>query len=353
MITRHLFLMAAGLCLAFEAGAEGVERRTANDGQVVLENVPEVPAELRQRLNRYLNTRGAGVRDWTEDGRGLYVSTRFGNVYQLHRVDQPGGARHQLTFFEEPVGGARRRPGSRQLSFTMDAGGNEVTQIHLFDPETGDHRMISDGLSRHRSPRWSPDGEWLAFQSTRRDDRSNDVWVMDPEEPESARLVVESPDGTWWGPMDWSADGGRLLIANYVSIADSRIHLLDLASGELTLVAGDPESPVSVLGAGGWFDGDDRGPVLRHRRGRRLPAARPPGPGQRRAHPHHRRHPLGRGRLRAQRRRGAGGLRGQRGGPLPPLPARPARASSTGRWRACPSAWWAVSTSVPTVRGWP
>ena len=259
MSARSLFLLAAGLGLALEAGAGDVERRTANDGQVVLENVPEVPEELRSSLNRYLNTRGAGVRDWTADGGGLYLSTRFGNVYQLHRVDRPGGARHQLTFFEEPVGGARRRPGSRQLSFTMDAGGNEVTQIFLLDLETGDHRMISDGESRHRSAVWSDDGGRLAFQSTRRDGRSNDVWVMDPEDPESARLVVESPDGTWWGPMDWSADGGRLLIANYVSIADSRIHLLDLDSGELTLVAGDPESPVSVLGVGGWFDAGDGG----------------------------------------------------------------------------------------------
>ena len=82
---------------------------------------------------------------------------------------------------------------------------------------------------------------------------------MDPDDPESARLVVESPDGTWWGPMDWSDDGRRLLIANYVSIADSRIHLLDLDSGGLTLVAGDPESPVSVLGVGGWFAGGDGG----------------------------------------------------------------------------------------------
>ena len=49
-------LLLAGLCLTLRAGAEDVERRTANNGQVVLENVPEVPEELSRRLNRYLNT---------------------------------------------------------------------------------------------------------------------------------------------------------------------------------------------------------------------------------------------------------------------------------------------------------
>ena len=41
-------------------------------------------------------------------------------------------------------------------------------------------------------------------------------------------MVLEAPDGASWSPADWSADGGRLLITQYVSINDSRIHLLDL-----------------------------------------------------------------------------------------------------------------------------
>ena len=247
------------LTIAVAAIAADVERRTVNNDNVVLENVPEVPDELRQSLNRFLNTRSAGFSDWTEEGQGLYVTTRFGDTYQLHRVDMPGGARHQLTFFDEPIGGVQRRPESSTLSFTMDAGGNEVTQIFLLDPATGSHRMISDGEYRNRSASWSEDGEWMAFQSTRRNGAANDVWILDPDEPGSDRLVVESPDGTWWSPMDWSSDASQLLIANYVSATDSRIHLLDVGSGELTRIAGDTESPFNVLGVGGYFSGDDAG----------------------------------------------------------------------------------------------
>ena len=69
--------------------------------------------------------------------------------------------------------------------------------------------------------------------------------MMNVDNPETAKIILESPDGTWWGGADFSPDNERLLIMNYVGNADSRIHLLDLASGELTLLAGDPDNPSS------------------------------------------------------------------------------------------------------------
>jgi dipeptidyl aminopeptidase/acylaminoacyl peptidase len=250
-------LLLAGLCTPVASHA--VDTRTVNDGNVVLEDVPEVPESLRAQLNRYLNTRRAGFADWVGEGEGLYITTRFGDVSQLHRVDAPGGARHQLTFFDEPIGGIVRRPGDATLIFSMDAGGNEFAQLFRLDPASGEHRMLTDGESRNGSAVWNRDGSLLAFQSTRRDGRSNDVWLMEADRPETARVVVEAPDGAWWAPMDFSADGRWLLIAQYVSITDSRIHRLDLDTGELTRIVGDPENPANVLGTMALFDAEDDG----------------------------------------------------------------------------------------------
>ena len=230
------------------------EVRTVNDGNVVLDGVPEIPPEIGRQLRRYQNTRAASVQDWTADGRGLYVTTRFGEVAQLHRVAMPGGARTQLTFFDEPVGGVARRPGGGDLLFFMDAGGNEFRQIFLLDPATGDSRLLSDGESRNGAAVWSRDGARLAYQSTRRNGRSNDVWTMDPADPTSARLVLEAPDGAWWAPADWSADGRRLLIQQYVSASRSAVHLLDLATGTRTVIAGGGEEPEAWLGVTPRFD---------------------------------------------------------------------------------------------------
>jgi len=254
-----LILCLICLSIAGPSFAEGVEERTVNDGNVVLQATPEVPQRLIDSLNRFQNVRGAGFSDWTEDGESIYISTRFGEVSQLHRVDAPGGARHQLTFFEEPVRGTLRRPGSGELVFSMDVGGSEFFQLFAFDPSTGERRLLTDGESRNSSASFSRDGRQMAYLSTRRNGRSNDVWLMEVDRPESARLLVEAPDGTSWTPGDWSADGERLLIANYVSANDSRIHVVDVGSGEMTRVVGGGDSPSSYLGVSPRFTPDGEG----------------------------------------------------------------------------------------------
>jgi Tol biopolymer transport system component len=233
----------ATLMLLAPAQAE-VDRRLANSGNVVLEDVPEIPADIREALSRYQNTRSAGLAGWSADGESIYISTRFAEVNQLHRVDRPGGARHQLTWFDEPIGSVARRPGHATMAFLMDEGGSEFSQIFLFDPADASHRMISDGESRNQGLAWSDDGRLLAFTSTRRDGRSNDIWLFDfASGSEQPKLVLQAPDGSAWAAADFSPDGKHLLVQQYISINDARIHLLDLESGALTLLAGGGDAP--------------------------------------------------------------------------------------------------------------
>ncbi len=257
--SRTLNAGILGVVLAATTAGAEVVRTTANDGKLVMEDVPPIPAALVDTLNRYQNVRSASLSDWTRDGEGVYVSTRFGDLNQMHRVDRPGGARHQLTFFSEPVFGVSRKPGGSQLIFTRDAGGNEFSQIFSFDPATGDAQMLTDGESRNGAVVWDRQGQRIAYQSTRRNGASNDIWVMDPAEPGGARIALESPDGTWWGPVEFSGRGRQLLAVNYVSITDSRSYAVDLDSGRATLLAGgegDPSFNVAVAyddDAGGYW----------------------------------------------------------------------------------------------------
>jgi dipeptidyl aminopeptidase/acylaminoacyl peptidase len=261
-----MFACLAGLTLTLSAHAQ-VVTTTANDGQLVMEDIPAIPQSVVADLNRYQNVRSAAFQEWTADGKGIYVSTRFGDVDQLHRVDFPGGARHQLTFFDEPVSGLSRQPQGSRLIFAMDAGGSEFDQLFSLDPDRGsDAAMLTDGQSRNGAVVWDREGQRIAYQSTRRNGSSNDVWMMQVDNPETAEVVLESPDGTYWSASDFSPDNSKLLIINYVGNADSRIHLLDLASGSLRRLAGDPDNPSSNFpfafdheGKGFWYITDRNG----------------------------------------------------------------------------------------------
>jgi dipeptidyl aminopeptidase/acylaminoacyl peptidase len=257
-----LVLMASALPAAAE-----VVRTEANNGNLIMEDIPEIPESIVKGLNRYQNVRSAGFYSWDDSGERIYISTRFGDVSQIHRVDHPGGARNQLTFFKEPVGALARQPKGSKLAFTMDAGGSEFAQIFLLDPASTDEpAMLTDGESRNTSLVWDRGGQRIAYQSTRRNGSSNDVWLMDIAAPDEAKMVWAAPDGTYWAPVDFSADGKSLLMVNYVGNADSRSLLLDVTTGETRMIAGDPANPSSNFpmafdhdGSGFWYITDVNG----------------------------------------------------------------------------------------------
>ncbi|MEM7502715.1 MAG: prolyl oligopeptidase family serine peptidase [Pseudomonadota bacterium] len=234
-----------------------VERSTANGGNLVMEDMPPISADVAAELARYQNVRSAAFQDWAPDGKGIYVATRFADVAQLHRVDAAGGARRQLTYGTEPIGGVAQQPGGSRLVYTQDAGGSEFSQVFLFDPDEGRATMLTDGESRNGAVAWDREGRRIAYQSTRRNGASNDIWIMDPEEADSAQMVLPSPDGSWWGPVEFSESGSKVLVMNYVSIAESSVHLLDLDTETNLRLAGGDDG-----GGANWpvgFDRDDEG----------------------------------------------------------------------------------------------
>ncbi|KAA2284020.1 prolyl oligopeptidase family serine peptidase [Arenimonas fontis] len=199
-----------------------------------MENLPEVPAELIERLDRYQNTRGATFSGWLEDG-SLLVTTRFGETSQVHRVAMPMGMREQLTFYREPVSAVTAAPaaGADGFVFGKDVGGSEFWQLHWYDLDSREVSLLTDGgRSQNTAPLWSHDGRWLAWSSTARNGTDYDLWLRDMAGGE-ARIVLQQ--GGMWLPMDFSPESGRLLVMKYVSINESYPGELDLATGELRM----------------------------------------------------------------------------------------------------------------------
>jgi len=110
------------------SAVERVER-----GNLVLEGIPEISADVQQRLDRFQNTRSASFQGWLPSGDGILISTRFGETSQIHHVESPGGARRQLTFYPEPIGRAQINPSPQHSGFLFgkDIGGSEFYQIFL------------------------------------------------------------------------------------------------------------------------------------------------------------------------------------------------------------------------------
>lgn len=203
---------------------------------LVIDGIPPLPEDLAERVNPYLESRSAGFRDWHPAKREMLISTRFGDVTQLHYVKMPGGARRQMTFFDERVSGGSFHPNNgSMIVFSKDVGGGEFYQLYRFDVPTGKVTLLTDGKSRNSGPSWSNSGDVFVFTSTRRTGRDNDVWIMNPSRPDEAKLLLELKGGGWFAG-DWSPDDTQFLLGEYVSANESYIHLVDVATKEKTLL---------------------------------------------------------------------------------------------------------------------
>ena len=229
---------------------------------LVVEGVPAIPASLAEEVRRYTESRSAGLHDWHPTRREMLISTRFGNTAQVHRVAMPLGARTQLTFFDEPVGSASYEPREgRYFLFTRDVGGNEFAQMYRYDVADGRVTLLTDGgRSQNGGWTWATAGDRIAYSSTRRNGADRDLWVMDPANPATDRMVMQAQGGGWFA-ADWSRDDRRILVIEYVSVNESHAWEVDAATGERTRLT--PEGGDVAWGAGGAeYAADGRGVYL-------------------------------------------------------------------------------------------
>jgi dipeptidyl aminopeptidase/acylaminoacyl peptidase len=201
---------------------------------LIADGIPAVPASLAVATRPYMEFRTASFQSWDPKTRGMLVSTRFGDSAQLHMVAAPGAARRQISFEAEPVAGGAFSNGTGDVLLAVkDVGGNENFQAYRV--EDGRLVLITDGKSRNTGATFSKDGRLIGWSSNARNGRDSDLWVMDPRAPATRRLVAERQGGGW-SFVDFFPDGKSALIGEYVSVQQSRLWRLDLASGALTPV---------------------------------------------------------------------------------------------------------------------
>lgn len=254
MTTRALLL---GTVLAFTCAAAGwsadLPRREV--GQIVYDGVPETPPALQAAIAPYYAARSAVFEDWLDDG-SILIATRFGDTNQIHRVAAPGGARTQLTFFNEPINLAIAQPKAQRYLYPRDVGGAEYYQAYLRGLN-GVETQVTTPKTRNQSFVFSNDGKRVIWSQVTPGDPNYDIVLADVAHPEGRRTVLEGRGAI--GPVDISADGKWALVARYNSATFVEPYLLDLANGALKPI-GPTERKVGYQG--GAFTGDGKGVVM-------------------------------------------------------------------------------------------
>lgn len=236
-----LLLTSAAVPAAAQHAAAPAVPNVPIPAALTAEDMPPIPLDLAERARPYLEARGAGFNGWDPNTRAVLISTRFANVSQLHRVETPMGARTQISFEAEPVRGSYAPTKGDVIIVNKDRGGDEYYQLHTL--KDGRLTLLTDGKSRNQLNAWSEDGELVGYSSTARNGVDSDLYVMNPRDPASARMVYESKGGGWFIAA-FAPDKQSAYVADYNSVQDIDLYRLDLASGTMTPI-GDPADQIA------------------------------------------------------------------------------------------------------------
>lgn len=233
MKNKYTFLQTIGFALLNLFSFSLIAQRTPI-GNLLVEGVGEIPSSVSEKLEQYQNIRSANFADWDASGKGLYITTRFADVAQIHNVSKAGAYREQITFFKEPVTSVSTCPNPVKNGFlySRDIGGNEQFQIYYWDRNYGISTLLTDGKSRNGSYLWNKKGDKIAYTSTKRTGKDLDFYIVPLNNLSDTKLILENKGGGW-NIADWSQDESLMIVTNYTSINEVKAYLLDIASGKL------------------------------------------------------------------------------------------------------------------------
>lgn len=210
---------------------------------MVIEQAPAIPTALAAETRPYLESRSVGFDGWNPTTGTALITTRFANVAQLHEVAMPLGMRRQISFEADRIadaGYARRR--GDVLVVQKDVGGSEFWQLYTL--KDGRLTLLTDGKSRNQLGPWSHDGAWFAYTSTRRTGSDTDIYVMDPRDPRSDRLVAKVSGGGW-SVLDIAPDKSWALVGEYKSVTQTDLYRMDVRTGAMRPI-GDHQARIAI-----------------------------------------------------------------------------------------------------------
>ena len=151
---------------------------------------------------------GIGTPDWSPDGTKMVFALSSGKwlkgepVSHIWMANADGSGLRQITDGDFRDESPSWSPDGKRIAFAREHLLNRTINqsyadqyIAVMDPDGSNIVALTRGGLADRSPAWSPDGKWIAY------DLNQDLWIMDPQGENGREIAtVYSPDDHSWSP---------------------------------------------------------------------------------------------------------------------------------------------------------
>ncbi|HWO74512.1 MAG TPA: S9 family peptidase [Bacillus sp. (in: firmicutes)] len=184
-------------------------------------------------IKPFLHVRTARNPVYSPDGEVISFLTDYTGLPQVWDIKRGDSWPSQVSFTDDRIMFVDYIANTSQRIIGMDQGVNERQQLYLLLND-GELKPLTDSPDHiHHYGGSSPNGEWIAWSSNRRNPSYFDIYIQNIETYETRHIFTEN--GTY-SALKWHPNGVTLLIQKTNSNLDNDLGLLDIQTGSVTWI---------------------------------------------------------------------------------------------------------------------
>ncbi len=213
------------------AEGSGPADRTVTDPQSVVSAARTGTGPVS--VDSLLKTVRVGGAAISVDGRRVAYTSNASGRLNLWLMDVDGSNAHQLVESNDRQANAAFTHDGAEVVYAQDTGGDELYDLYAVAVSGGLPRNLThtDTISE-TSPRFSPDGRLMVFESKPKVSSMTDLALMDWPSGTVHALTHESDPKANWQAACWSPDGQFIYAVRAVGIDDADVFRIDARSGQ-------------------------------------------------------------------------------------------------------------------------
>ncbi len=172
----------------------------------------------------YKNTRISGG-SFSEDESKLLVSSDETGIFNVYEINIKEASKKQITFSEsESFFAVDYLPGSEQIIYSADKGGNEINHLYLLNKDGLSTDLTPDEKAKASFFGWSEDKKYMYYISNKRDSKYFDLYKMDIKDWNS-HILYKYKDGLDISKISYNER--YFCLSKSITTSQSKLYLYD------------------------------------------------------------------------------------------------------------------------------
>lgn len=182
------------------------------------------------RIDSFLNVCTANNPVYDPNDQKICFIADYTGLPQVWEINRGEKSPKQISFTKDKITFIEYVSDTSDLIFAMDEDGNEKYQLYLLKQDGRVIALTNSPEHIHRYGGSSPDGQWIAWSSNRRNPAYFDIYVQNLESMDV--YLVYAQNGIY-SSVKWGPDGKSLLVEKRESQLYNQLGILDLLSGQM------------------------------------------------------------------------------------------------------------------------